>query len=107
MANVSSQTGLNIFVRTHTCYLSFAIAVETVTLWSGTYEEVPDGHKAYTKGKPIPNSYFSIFVLGLVKEQLLFDRRFHLITMTIKSKMVIVIKTGCCAVLSGESEQGA
>ena len=36
MANVSSQLGLNIFVRTHTCYLSFAIAVETVTLWSET-----------------------------------------------------------------------
>ena len=51
MANVSSQIGLNIFVRTHTCYLSFAIAAETVTLWSGTYEEVPDGHKAYTNSK--------------------------------------------------------
>ena len=58
--------------------MSFAIAVETVTLWPETYEEVPDGDKAYTKGKPIPNSYFFIFVLGLVKEQLLFDRRFHL-----------------------------
>ena len=40
-----------IFVRTHTCYLSFAIAVETVTLWQETYEHVPDGHEAHTKEK--------------------------------------------------------